>query len=292
MKTMLISGRATRLVRLVAAVGLALGGLALATPAASASMAPAKAGWLRLAHLSPNTPAVDVYLYSFGNPDAKIVLHHVAYGTVSPYEHVPAGEYTVAMRGAGAPPSSKPVLSTTVNIMNGGAYTVAGMGPNSGLRLQVFTDRLAAPRHQALLRIIQASMDQDTVKVSVGSSVFSNKLTFTSVTPYRAVSPGTVTIRATGATQNAAGTDTLAANSIYTVVILDDMGHLKIECLEDSAGSKVMPDGAVSMGFGGTAPRPGAPLIPWAAAALAGLAAAAGGITVLSRRRRPALHAR
>src|ERR1039457_2665629 len=122
MKTMLISGRATRLVRLVAAVGLALGGLALATPAASASMAPAKAGWLRLAHLSPNTPAVDVYLYSFGNPDAKIVLHHVAYGTVSPYEHVPAGEYTVAMRGAGAPPSSKPVLSTPVNIMNASAY--------------------------------------------------------------------------------------------------------------------------------------------------------------------------
>src|ERR1035441_10096347 len=131
MKTMLISGRATRLVRLVAAVGLALGGLALATPAASASMAPAKAGWLRLGHPSPNTPAVD---------------------------------YAVAVRGAGAPPSSKPVLSTTVNIMNGGAYTVAGMGPNSGLRLQVFTDRLAAPRDPALVRVIQASLDPDTVK--------------------------------------------------------------------------------------------------------------------------------
>jgi Domain of unknown function (DUF4397) len=48
-------------------------------------------GWVRLAHLSPNAPAVDVYLYSFGNPRARLVLHHVSYGAVSPYEQVPAG---------------------------------------------------------------------------------------------------------------------------------------------------------------------------------------------------------
>jgi hypothetical protein len=279
-------------VRLAAAVGLALSALALAAPAASASMVPMKMGWLRLAHFSPNTPAVDVYLYSFGNPNAKIVLHHVAYGTVSGYEHVPTGEYTVAMRGAGAPPASKPVLSTTVNVMNGGAYTVAGMGPNSGLRLQVFTDKLKAPRHKALVRVIQASMDQNTVKVSVGSKVLSGKLSFTSVTPYEAVKPGTVQIKAAGATQHAAETEALSADSIYTLVVLDDMGHLKMECLEDSAGSKVMPNGGAEMGFGGTAAQPGAPLVPWAAAGLAGLAAVAGGITLISRRRRPALHAR
>jgi uncharacterized membrane protein len=46
------------------------------------------------------------------------------------------------------------------------------------------------------------------------------------------------------------------------------------------------------MGFGGTAPRPGAPLLPWLAAAAAGLFAAAGGLLRLRRRRRPALHAR
>src|ERR1035438_7947833 len=129
MKTMLISGRATRLVRLVAAVGLALGGLALAPPAASASMAPAKAGWLRLAHLSPNTPAVDVYLYSYGDPSAMTVLKSVGYGDVSPYLKVATGEYTVAMRGAGAASGSAPVLSSNIQVKPGGAYTVAGVGP-------------------------------------------------------------------------------------------------------------------------------------------------------------------
>ena len=86
-------------------------------------------GWIRLAHLSPNTPAVDVYLYSFGNPKAEIVLHHVSYGTVSPFEQVAAGDYTVAMRSSGAPPGSKPVLSTAVDITAGHAYTVAGDRP-------------------------------------------------------------------------------------------------------------------------------------------------------------------
>ncbi|HTP14301.1 MAG TPA: DUF4397 domain-containing protein [Streptosporangiaceae bacterium] len=282
---MSVSGRAARLVRLTAAAALALAGVALASPAASASTATMNAGWLRLAHFSPNTPAVDVYLYSFGNSAAKIVLHHVSYGTVSGYERVPAGEYTVAMRVAGAPPSSKPVLSTTVNVMNGGAYTVAGMGPNSGLRLQVFTDQLKVPAHKALVRVIQASMDQNPVKVSVGSKVIAGQLRFTAVTPYRAVAAGTVTVHAVGATQQAADTDTLSADSIYTLVVLDDMGQLKVECLEDSAGSRVMPSGGASMGFGGTAGQPGDSLVPWAAAALAGLAAAAGGIALLSRRR-------
>ncbi|MGH3400578.1 MAG: DUF4397 domain-containing protein, partial [Streptosporangiaceae bacterium] len=113
----------SRLLGTVALTGL--GVLGLAVPAASAA-ASSGVGWIRLAHLSPNTPAVDVYLYSFNDPSAKIVLHHVAYGTVSPYEQVPAGEYTVAMRGAGAAPKTKPVLSTTVDVTAGGAYTVAG----------------------------------------------------------------------------------------------------------------------------------------------------------------------
>ncbi len=76
---------ALRMVRSLAALGLSVGLLCCAvSPASAASSAPAshRIGWLRLAHLSPNTPAVDVYLYSFGNSRAMIVLKHVSYGTV------------------------------------------------------------------------------------------------------------------------------------------------------------------------------------------------------------------
>ena len=94
----------------------------------------AGSGWIRLAHLSPNTPAVDVYLYSFGDPDARMVLHHVAYGDVSPYLAVPGGDYSVAMRGAGASPTSAPVLSASIKVATGSAYTALAVGPRSGLR--------------------------------------------------------------------------------------------------------------------------------------------------------------
>jgi Domain of unknown function (DUF4397) len=280
------------LTRLISAGALALGlagALGLGATAASASAGP---GYLRLAHLSPNTPAVDVYLYSFGNPSAMVVLHHVAYGDVSGYQSVASGEYTVAMRLAGAVSGSKPVLSTTINVASGGAYTVAGMGPLLGIRLQILNDRLTTPRTKALVRVIQASMHQGSVTVRAGTKVIGRHLSFTTVTPYKVVNPGTLTVRAVGATEHGSSQLTLTPDTIYTLVVLDDPGHLVITALVDSQGSKAMPSGGAATGFGGTAPRPGTSLLPWLAAAAAGLLVTVGGILRLRRRRRPALHAR
>jgi hypothetical protein len=260
--------------------------------AATAASAASGTGYLRLAHLSPNTPAVDVYLYSFGDPSAMVVLHHVAYGDVSPYESVASGEYTVAMRAAGAKAASKPVLSTTIDVVNGDAYTVAGVGPFSGLRLQVLSDRLSTPPDKALVRVIQASMHQDSVTVKAGTKTLGRDLSFTKVTAYKSVSPGTMTVSATGTSEHGSGQFTLAPDTIYTFVVLDDSGQLKITGLVDSAGSKAMPQGAAATGFGGTAARPGESLLPWAGVAAGGLLIAAGGVGFIRRRRRPAMHAR
>jgi Domain of unknown function (DUF4397) len=280
----------TRLAKATAACGIALAAIAFAAPGASASAGP---GWLRLAHLSPNTPAVDVYLYSFGNPNARIVLRHVAYGTVSPYEQVASGEYTVAMRGAGAPASSKPVLSTTVNVATGAAYTVAGMGPASGLRLQILPDKLVTPPGRALVRVIQASLNQQRVTVTAAGKVLAHQLAFSKLTSYRSVAPGDWTIRAAGESETTSVSINLAAGTIYTLVVLDDPGHLTIDALEDAAGSRVAPAGAPTTGLGGTAPRPGTPLLPWLAAGAAGLLLALGGAAHLLRKpRRAAGHAR
>src|ERR1035438_8152320 len=167
-----------RIVMLLAASALLLG-----IPAAAyASSATTGTGWIRLTHLSPNTPPVDVYLYSFGNSNAQIVLHHVAYGTVSPYEAVTAGDYSVAMRAAGASATSSPVLSTSVTIKADHAYTVAGMGPESGLRLQVLSDDLTTPSGKSLVRVIQASLKQQTVKVTWDGNTIAPKLSFASLT--------------------------------------------------------------------------------------------------------------
>src|SRR6266536_3586423 len=113
--------RAGKLARLAVVLGLAAGTLGLAIPAASAAKT---AGWLRLAHLSPNTPAVDVYLYSFGDPSARIVLRNVSYGTVSGYDRVPSGEYPLPMPMPCPSATLFRPLSPTLNVATGHAYTV------------------------------------------------------------------------------------------------------------------------------------------------------------------------
>jgi hypothetical protein len=276
-----------RLLLLLAASALLLGIPAAAT--AFASSATTGTGWIRLAHLSPNTPAVDVYLYSFGNSNAMIVLHHVAYGTVSPYESVPAGDYSVAMRAAGASATSQPVLSTSVTIAAGHAYTVAGMGPESGLRLQVLDDQLTTPSGQALVRVIQASLKQQVVKVTLGSTVLASSLKFASVSSYQAVSPGAQTVTVTGNGATTSSSVTCAAGTVHTLVVLDGASGLEVVNLEDASGAGTPPLGGVSTGFGGTAPHgPGSP-VPWLVVIGAGsLLALTGGLRL---RRGRQLHA-
>jgi hypothetical protein len=259
--------RFARIYLLFGMAALTLGLLAGAAPASAS----AGYGWLRLAHLSPNTPAVDVYLYSFHNSNALIVVPHVAYGTISGYQKVPAGEYTVAMRAAGAAASSAPVISTTVDVVPGAAYTVAGLGPANELRLSVLHDRLTTPKGKALVRIIQASLRQHQVTVRAGHSVIARNVAFGSVTGYKVVSPGTWTVSAAGRTEHTSSTITLAAGTIHTIVVLDDPGDIRLDDLVDAAGSKIAPAGAPATGFGGTATRPGHSELPWAVLVGAGL---------------------
>lgn len=266
-----------RIVMLLAASALLLG----IPVAAYASSATTGTGWIRLAHLSPNTPAVDVYLYSFGNSNAQIVLHHVAYGTVSPYQAVTAGDYSVAMRASGASATSQPVLSTSVTIKADHAYTVAGTGPESGLRLQVLSDDLTTPPGKSLVRVIQASLKQQTVKVTCGGKTIVPKSSFASVSSYQAIPAGTWTMAAISGNATASQRITLAAGTVHTLVVLDGASGLEMISLEDAAGAGKPPLGSVTTGFGGTAPHgPGSPL-PWAALIGAGsLLALTGGFSV------------
>jgi hypothetical protein len=270
-------------------LGAAPAASALAATTSKSAPAAAGTGWIRLAHFSPNTPAVDVYLYSFGDASAQIVLHHVAYGDASPYEAVPTGDYTVAMRAAGAAAGSKPVLSASVDVAAGHAYTVAGLGPLSGLRLQVLDDELNPPAGQALVRIIQASLKQHVVSVSWGATTLQGTLAFGSVTSYQTVSPGTGTLTVTGSGERARIAIPLTAGTVHTLVVLDGASGLQVDNLLDAAGSGSDPVGGAATGFGGMAPRAPSSPLPWLMTIGAGLLLAIGaGIRL---RRAPATRA-
>jgi hypothetical protein len=267
--------------------------VASATAAAAATAHHSNTGWIRLAHLSPNTPPVDVYLYSFGNSHAMIVLRHVAYGTVSPYEKVKAGEYTVAMRGAGASASSQPVLSTSVRITAGAAYTVAGMGPAKGLRLQILPDRLTTPPGKSLVRVIAASLRYQKLTVMANHRTLAKQLSFAHVTNYVSTPPGSFVVHVAGMGGKGATDISLVAGTIHTLVVLDSSGHrLQIANLEDAAGSTVAPQGGAATGQGGTAPAPGESPVLWVSLVAAGALIAIAGAYRMRRVRSFARHAR
>ncbi|HZR54293.1 MAG TPA: DUF4397 domain-containing protein [Streptosporangiaceae bacterium] len=286
-----LTGRRIALLLAVPALCLSVSATAASASASSGGGANADAGWIRLAHLSPNTPAVDVYLYSFGNSSAMVVLHHVAYGDVSPYERVAAGQYSVAMRAAGAAASSAAVLSTSVQISSGHAYTVAGMGPESGLRLAVLDDKLTTPHGRALVRVIQASLKRHVVTVTSGGHPLAHNLAFGAVSSYANVPAGRETVLVTADPAAAADTTLtsrsvlLSAETVHTLVVLDGANGLEVVDLEDAVGNTAVPVGSVATGFGGTAPRGPSSPVPWLMLTAVGTSLALAGALRLRRPR-------
>jgi Domain of unknown function (DUF4397) len=271
-----------------AALAAAASPAASAAPRASAAPAAMQDGWVRCAHLSPAAPAMDIYMYQFGDISHPMILRHVTYGGVSEYMAVSPGQYTVAMRAAGASASSLPVLVTSFMVSARTAYTVAGIGPDPGLREEVLQDQIMAPMGQTLVRVIQASLKQNVVTVSYGPDVLARQLAFGSVTSYMAVSPGARTVQFTAAGASAAMPVRLAADTVHTIVVLDGSSGLQVDALTDAVGSTMMPMGGPDTGFGGTAPQPSSDPAPWLLIIAAGSLLAAAGLAGLRRSRRVA----
>jgi Domain of unknown function (DUF4397) len=274
----------------LATLTLLLGGtaalVAATSPVASAAPAASPDAWVRIAHLSPKAPAMDIYMYPFGEPGHPTVLRDVSYGDVSAYIAVSPGQYSVAMRGFGAPASSTPALITSFMVSAQTPYTVAALGPDPGLRVEVLKDQMSTPTGKALVRVVQASLKEHQVTVSYGSDVLARQLAFGLATSYVAVAPGAQTVQFAAAGERAATSVRLAADTVHTIVVLDDSSGLKVDALMDAAGSQIMPKGGAEAGFGGTAPRlPGDP-VPWLLTIAVGALVAAAGFAGLLRTRR------
>jgi len=278
-----------RILALCTVLAAALGyGASVAAPAMAATSTTAT-GWVRCANLSPGNSAVDIYLLAFGNSANPTVLKHVTYGSVSSYMAVPSGEYTVAMRAVGASASSPPIVSTNFMVSGGTNYTVASLGPAAARRLEVLKDAMAAPKGQVLVRVIQASLKQDQVTISDAGHTLAQQLAFGAVTSYMSVSPGPQNIQFSASGHQTAMSETLAAGSVHTIVVLDSSSGLKIDTLTDAAGSADDPTGGAATGFGGMAPPPPAGSAPWLATLAAGLLLMAVGVFGLRRSRRTAV---
>ena len=269
--------RLLRYLARLAAIPLLLGGFAAvfaaASPAASAAPLAAQDGWVRIAHLSPEAPAMDMYLYPFGDPAHPTVLKDVGYGDVSAYMALGPGQYTVAMRGFDASRVKPSGAGLEFMVSAKTAYTVAALGPDPGLRVEVLQDQMTTSRGKTLVSGWSRRRSRKTVSLlAMGHRLLAKQLTFSSVTPYTAVSPGVHTVKFATSGEHTTMSLGLTADTVHTIVVLDGPSGLKADELTDAVGTAVMPKGGAATGFGGTAPRPAGDLTPWllwvAAAAL------------------------
>ncbi|ELZ13150.1 hypothetical protein C477_21860 [Haloterrigena salina JCM 13891] len=120
-------------------------------------------GNVRVAHLSPDAPNVDVRV------DGDAVLEDVPYRAVSDYLELEPGTYAVEITAAGDPETV--VFDDDLEVGEGD-YTVAAVGElaeeNQPFEVMVYEDDLSDPGDQARIRLVHASPDAPAVDVTAG----------------------------------------------------------------------------------------------------------------------------
>jgi len=79
---------------------------------------------VRLAHLAPDAPAVDVTVAETGD----VLFDDVEFGNATEYETVPAGEYELEIRNATDSDDGEVVQTVNVTVEDGEAYTAVATG--------------------------------------------------------------------------------------------------------------------------------------------------------------------
>jgi hypothetical protein len=188
--------------------------------------------------------------------DTVYELDSVGYGAVSEYTDMADGTYTVAMVPAGAADDAEPVISTSVEISQGEASTVAAYGPTDDLEIRTFDDDLATPGDGAArIRLIQASTGSEEVDVSTdGGVAIARSAAAGEATTYAEVPAGPWTLELTGEDVEDTAQVDLASGSTSTLFVLDTAeGGLTIQAVLDSAAVGEVPQGGMQTGGGGLA---------------------------------------
>jgi hypothetical protein len=268
-----------KLARTAGVVALLLGALALPA-AAGAQGARAR---VRVLHLSPDAPKIDVYV------DGTSTLTAVPFKTATKHAQVSAGTHTVDIRPAGSA-NGNPLATSRATLSPDAAYTLAAVGPVAKLQIMVLKDDFTAPpAGKAKLRGIDASPQSPPIDIAIaGGPVLFHNLTFPEATPFATVEAGSMAleVRRAGTEQVVfkSGARPLPAGAILTVAgTVSSSGNIEVLPILDAAGAGATPRGGIATGAGGTAPADDTGLALSLTAA--GLALMVGGAIAVRRRR-------
>jgi hypothetical protein len=177
---------------------------------------PAQKGsaFVRVAHLSPDAPIVDIWV------DGSVALQDVAYGDFSSYLKLDEGTHRVHVSPASQ--TSPIVIDAQVTLDADKHYTVAATGRLASIAPIVLADDLTRSASQARVRFVHAGPDAPTVDITLtDGTVLFPAVDFRENAGYISVPPGTVDLQV-----RLAGTETvalsfadvpLAAGNVYSV---------------------------------------------------------------------------
>lgn len=213
-------------------------------------------GFVRVAHLSPDTAPFDAYIMPAGSTKPAITVRNLSYGQLSAYQRLAPGGYTVTVRGAGTGERGVVLLAGAVHVDSGKTYTLGVSGLRTQLSLRVIGDDVRpASNGRARIRALNAAPKLDPAEVDVESGqVLWQEVGFGTVSSYVDLPAGkhTVQIFGRGAAEPAATVPvTLTANAVYSMLILDGPDGARIALRADAAAPAEVPTGPVETGLGG-----------------------------------------
>ncbi|EOD69080.1 DUF4397 domain-containing protein [Amycolatopsis vancoresmycina] len=243
-------------------------------PAEAATAPGPGVGWIRVGHLSPKVPPVDIYFAPFGQAE-KVVIRKAGYGAVTPYSSLGPGKYTLSMRPADAAATTPPALSATIEVAERSAYSllVFTNGPGGTLKGDLVTDDLTPPAAgKGRVRVVEGSAAIAPVTVAGPQGVtLAKDAAYGQTSSYVDVPEGRWPLQlSAGSVRSSADVDVKAGSST-TLLVTENAGTLKANPISDGASLPEPPKLGVETGGGGTAPVPRWPAFAAAAGLLAAL---------------------
>jgi len=156
-----------------------------ATAAQTAPGAPLADARIRVAHASPDAPAVDVWV------DGTLALEGLAFEDISDYLAVAAGNHAIQVVPTGL--TEPAVISATLTFNTDVDYTIAATGELASITPIVLIDDNDAPAEgKAHVRFVHFSPDAPAVDVALaGGAVLFPNVSFQGFSAYLPVDVGT-----------------------------------------------------------------------------------------------------
>ncbi len=150
----------------------------MAVPAMAAADNHEDEAKVRVAHFSPDAPAVDVYA------NGGAILTDVPFGVISEYLEVPGGTYTIEVVAAGADPADGAVIGPVdLEFGAGTMTTVAATNTLENIEAQVIADAPMPQDGIAQVRVVHFSADAPAVDIALdGGDVVVENLEYPNAT--------------------------------------------------------------------------------------------------------------